>query len=344
MANFDAAVWNSLLQRAVAENWSDIHLTSEQMAFGRKDGRLFPLPQCPMREEDLVHILTDMLDERQRGLLTEQGGLDFAWSWNGQRFRWNIFQQRGKLAAAVRIIPSKIPDLAELGYPAALADMADEQNGLLLVSGRTGAGKTTTLAAFIDLINRSRSAHIITLEDPVEYLHVSQQCLVQQREFGIDFFSFASALRSSLRQDPDIILVGELRDAETILTALNAAETGHLVLGSLHTRNAAEAVLRIESMFPARQQEQVRAQLAIVLSGIFSQQLLPASDGGRVCAVEVLRATPAVRNLIRTGKVQQLSSTMLSGLNIGMQTMEMAVERLRRQERITDETARRYLR
>jgi len=263
-------------------------------------------------------------------LLRERGEIDLAYSLPGvSRFRVNVFHQRGSVGAAIRLIPRNIPDLERLGLPPVVAELAERQHGLVLVTGPTGSGKSTTLAAMVDRINRERSCHIITLEDPIEYLHQHRRSIVNQREVGADTRSFASALRAALRQDPDVILVGEMRDLETIATAITAAETGHLVLATLHTSSAVQSIDRIIDVFPSHQQGQVRIQLADTLEGVITQQLwLRADRTGRVAAVEVLAATPAVKNLIREGKTHQIISSIQTGGRYGMQTMEMALRQL----------------
>ncbi|MBQ7515216.1 MAG: PilT/PilU family type 4a pilus ATPase [Schwartzia sp.] len=343
MVPFDETAWDALLTQAMAAGASDIHLAAETPAYFRVAGTLQKCPDTFVSAAAMDKLLERLLSPHQQQRYRERQEVDFAFTQGGQRYRVNAFQQRTGPALALRLIPARIPGLEELGTPAVLQKYLQEEAGLFLVTGRAGSGKTTTLAAYLDAVNQTRAAHIITLEDPVEYVHVSQRSLVSQRELDTDFSSFAGALRSALREDPDILLVGELRDADTIMTALSAAETGHLVLASLHTQTAAEAVLRIESFFPPEQQLRVRYQLAAVLGLIVSQRLLPAAGGGRVCAAEVLAATAAVRNLIRQGKVQQLPSAMLSGAEQGMVTMNRAVEQLRVAGRITGDTASRYI-
>ncbi len=343
MAPFDEAAWDALLSRAVAAGASDIHLAAETPAFIRAEGKLQKIPEAVASAADVEALLDRLLSPRQQQRYRERFEADFAYAHGGQRYRVNAFRQRTGPALALRRIPGSIPLLRDLGTPAVMEEYLQEETGLLLVTGRAGSGKTTTLASYLDAINGTRAAHIITLEDPVEYVHTSRHSLISQRELDTDFFSFAGALRSALREDPDILLVGELRDADTIATALSAAETGHLVLASLHTQTAAEAVLRIESFFPPEQQLQIRYQLAAVLQLVVSQRLLPAVGGGRVCAAEVVAATAAVRNLVRQGKVQQLPSAILSGAARGMTTMSRAVGELRAAGRISGETASRYL-
>ena len=344
MANFVEKCWPEILQKAVDQGASDIHLAVNQPLFLRIQGKLNRVEGFVPDEMDMGHLFQYLTNQNQRKIFSESHEIDFAWSFAGQRLRINAFQEQNLLALAIRRIPFSIPTLDELGMPASLIRLLRMRHGLILITGRTGAGKTTTLAAFINALNQSQALHIITLEDPIEYIHTSGTCLLHQREYNTDFLSFSVALRSALREDPDVIVVGELRDADTIAAALNAAETGHLVLASLHTQNAAETVLRIESFFPAEQQAQIRTQLSITLAAIFSQQLLPSLDSqSRVCAVEALVASPAIRNLIRTGKVQQIKSSILSGVSLGMQTMEKAIADLARQQKISSETAQCYL-
>ncbi len=256
------------------------------------------------------------------------------------RFRVNVYFQRASIGAAFRMIPSEIKSLEELGLPTQLAELAAKPRGLVLVTGPTGSGKSTTLATLIDLINRTRSQHILTIEDPIEFLHWHRACIVNQREIGPDTTSFADALRAALRQDPDVILVGEMRDLETISTALTAAETGHLVFATLHTQSAPTTIDRIIDVFPAEQQDQVRIQLASTLQGVVTQTLLPTADGrGRVAALEILVPDDAVRNLIRQGKVEQIYSVMQTGTGRGMQTMEQALADLTLRQVVTKDVA-----
>ncbi|MDN5346858.1 MAG: twitching motility protein PilT [Clostridia bacterium] len=319
-----------ILQAAAAKGASDVHLTVGLPPVFRYLGELLPQENWPPLQTAVTEELArQLLGERWPEFAT-QGELDFAYSLSGiGRFRVNVFRQRGSVAAAIRLIPARVPSLEELGLPPVVGELADQPHGLVLVTGPTGSGKTTTLAAMIDRINHQRSCHIITLEDPIEYLHQHKKSMVNQREIGSDSPSFASALRAALRQDPDVILVGEMRDLETVATAITAAETGHLVLTTLHTSSAVQSVDRIIDVFPPHQQGQIRIQLADTLAGVITQQLLPRADGkGRVAAVEVLIATPAVRNLIREGKTHQIVSAMQTGGRFGMQTMEMSLKQL----------------
>lgn len=328
---FDKDMWERLCEEAAAEGASDLHIAAGQPVFLRVNGELHRLDRPHPEDMFLAELLRELLSDEQAARFAEQGELDFAYSFGRQRFRINVFRGRGNLAMACRLIPKDIPTLEALGAPKVFDRLLQLKHGLILVCGPTGSGKTTTLAAYLNTINTTRAEHILTLEDPIEYLFESDRSLVQQREYGVDFFSFADALRSALRENPDILLVGELRDADTVATALHAAETGILVLGSLHTHTAAEALLRMESFFPAEQQEEIRTQLSVVLEAVVTQQLLPVKNGGRTAASEVLASSPAVGNLIRSGKVQQLESVMLAGGGLGMQTMPQAIEQLKRQ-------------
>ena len=339
----DRERWQGLIENTMALRASDIHLSVGAPAFFRLDGRLRRRAEEAITAEFIAPLLETMFSDEQRAAFHRNGEIDLAWHWGQQRFRVHVFRQIGGLAMTLRLIPTAIPSLDDLGSPAVFRELVKCRHGLILVTGRTGAGKTTTLAAFLGEVNRRSAKHIITLEDPIEYVHPSDKSLISQRELGTHFASFAAALRNSLRDDPDILLVGELRDADTIATALNAAETGHLVLASLHTQSAVDTVLRLESFFPAEQQGQVRAQLAIVLCAVVTQQLLPAADGGRVAASEVLTASPAVRNLIRQGKAQQLPTHIMAGGVLGMQTMNRSIEMLRAAGKITSEVADGYL-
>ena len=326
----DAPELAKWLREAMERGASDLHLTVEAPPVLRVHGELVDLPGPRLRPETIRDLLAPILDERARERLAREGQADFAYSLPGiGRFRANVYQQRGSLAAAFRLIPTSVPDLDGLGLPPSVAGFCDLAQGLVLVTGPTGSGKSTTLAAMIDRINRTRRLHIVTLEDPIEYLHRHRLSLVNQREVGLDVVSFAAGLRAALREDPDVIMVGEMRDLETIATALTAAETGHLVLATLHTPNAPQAVDRIIDVFPAEQQNQVRVQLAGVLEGIVAQRLVPAADGrGRYVVAEVLMGTPAVRNLIREGKTAQLAAVMETSRQHGMVTMRESAGQL----------------
>ena len=324
----DTAALDSLLEKAIAMNASDIHLAAGQRVFLRKDGALLPAGESIHGRNFLEACLLRMTSEKQRERLRLERDLDFSWEVCGRRFRGNAYIQRGLPAIALRLIPDSIPPLDSLGVPASLTRLLSAEQGLVLVTGRTGAGKSTTLASFIDALAKSRPAHILTLEDPIEFIHTSEQCLISQRELGRDFLSFPQALKSALREMPDVILVGEIRDAGTMQMVLDAASTGALVLGTLHTKSAAETAMRVEGMFPAGQRDAVRDSFGGVFTGVFSQQLLPALSGGRVSATEALVATPAARSLIRQGKYAQLTSLMMGGRALGMQTMSQALDEL----------------
>lgn len=331
-----------VLEQAVKKRASDIHLTAGVPPVYRIDGQLVLERSFPQVLPSITeHIAQEIIPANQISRFYERGEVDFAYSLPGiGRFRVNVYRQRGSVALAMRLVNSRIPSLAELGMPAVVGDLARRNQGLVLVTGPTGSGKSTTLAAMVGLINSERSCHIITLEDPIEYLHQHQMSIVNQREIGTDSESFAEGLRAALRQDPDVILVGEMRDLETIATAVTAAETGHLVLATLHTANAAQTVDRIIDIFPPQQQQQIRVQLADVIEGVISQQLLSRRDQpGRVAAVEIMVATAAIRNMIREGKNYQILSAMQTGARHGMQTMDMALRELYRLGMISLEDA-----
>ncbi|MCG0278421.1 MAG: type IV pilus twitching motility protein PilT [Thermanaeromonas sp.] len=319
-----------ILKEAVQKGASDVHLTVGLPPVFRRIGRLEPQKQWPVLTGAVSEALAKQILGPRWEEFENRKELDLAYSLPGiGRFRVNVFYQRGSVGAAIRLVNTVVPTLEELGLPPVVGELADHAHGLVLVTGPTGSGKSTTLAAMIDRINERRSCHIITLEDPIEYLHQHKKSIVNQREIGSDSPSFASALRAALRQDPDVILVGEMRDLETMATAITAAETGHLVLTTLHTSSAVQSIDRIIDVFPPHQQPQIRIQLAETLVGVITQQLLPRADGqGRVVAAEILVATPAVRNLIREGKTHQIISVMQTGGRFGMQTMEMALRNL----------------
>jgi twitching motility protein PilT len=320
---------------------SDLHLTAGSPPMVRIRGRMRPLDYAPMTPQVCREVVYSFLNNDQRKKLEEEWQIDLSYSVPGKaRFRVNAFFQRASIGAVMRTIPQDIPAFETLSLPPVLMDFIKKPRGFVLVTGPTGSGKSTTLASMIDKINEARHEHIMTIEDPIEFLHRHKSCIVNQRELGTDAQSFGKALKAALRQDPDVILVGEMRDLETMQTALTAAETGHLVFATLHTQDTAQTVDRIVDSFPPEQQHQVRSQLSIALQGIVTQQLLPTADGqGRVCACEVLVPTPAVRNLIREGKTHQIYSALQTGGAHGMQTMDAALADLVRRQKITRELA-----
>jgi twitching motility protein PilT len=331
-----------LLEIVVDRGASDLHLTSGTAPVVRLNGQLQRLQEYPALEPDqLQRMIYSILTQKQRERLEQDLELDVSYALPGRgRFRVNVYFQRDSLGAAFRMIPFEIKRVDQLGLPAQIEDFARLPRGLVLVTGPTGSGKSTTLAALIDVINSERDEHIMTVEDPIEFLHNHKRCVVNQREVGHDTHSFAEALKHVLRQDPDVILVGEMRDLETISTALTAAETGHLVFATLHTQDAPQTIDRIIDVFPPFQQQQVRVQLAVTLQGVVTQQLLPTADRmGRVAAAEIMVATPAIRNLIREAKVHQIYSSMQAGAKFGMHTMDQNLVDLVRAGRITYETA-----
>ncbi len=333
---------DDLLAQMVALNASDLHVTVGAPPVVRVRGSLERLEGgLELSAEETQQLLYRILSTEQQKQLEVKRSIDFAHSIPGlARFRVNVYFQRETLSAAFRLIPTDIKTLEELGIPTTLHALTEKPRGLVLITGPTGSGKSTTLAALIDEINRKRSEHILTIEDPIEFVHKHKRCIVNQREIGPDATTFADALRAALRQDPDVILLGEMRDLETIGTAITAAETGHLVFATLHTQSAPSTVDRIIDAFPAGQQDQIRVQLAATLEGVVTQALLPTADGkGRVAALEILFPNDAVRNLIRQGKVEQIYSVMQTGTEKGMQTMEQSLAELTLRKVITLETA-----
>ncbi len=320
---------------------SDLHVTAGLPPMVRVTGSVQPLDYPSLTPNATCELIYDILTGEQRQRLESEWELDFSYSLPlSARFRVNVYFQKGALGAAFRTVPSEIKSLGELGLPKAVEDLTEKPRGLVLVTGPTGSGKSTTLAAMIDRINETRDEHIMSVEDPIEFLHTHKKCIVNQREVNQDTKSFAQALKHVLRQDPDIILVGEMRDLETISLAVTAAETGHLVFGTLHTQDAPQTVDRIIDVFPPHQQSQIRAQLANALQGIITQTLVPRRDGdGRAVACEVLVPTPGVRNLIREGKNHQIYSAMQTGGKFGMQTMDAALVDLVRRRLISQEEA-----
>ncbi|MGC8733911.1 MAG: type IV pilus twitching motility protein PilT [bacterium] len=332
---------DQLLKIAIERNASDLHITAGLPPMLRIDGRLVPTEFPRLKPEDTRRLIYAILNDKQREKFERDLELDTSYGIAGYgRFRLNVFKQRGAVGAAFRSIPNIIKTPQELGLPDIVNELAKKRSGLILVTGPTGVGKSTTLAAIIDIINSTRSEHILTIEDPIEFIHTHKKSMINQRELGIDTYSFANALRSALREDPDVILVGEMRDLETISGVLTAAETGHLVLSTLHTIDAPQTIDRIIDVFPTHQQQQVRIQLAGVLESIISQQLIPSATGsGRVLACEVLVANAAVKNIIREGKVHQLKAIMQTNRQIGMQTMDQALYDLWKENKITVEEA-----
>jgi twitching motility protein PilT len=330
--------FSEVLTRMVDERASDVHLTPGFPPAIRIRGRISPMEDYPkLTTQQTREVVYSILNDDQRKRFENNKQLDLAYSIpKVARFRINCYFQRGSISAAFRLIPHEILNLEQLALPPILEELTKKPRGFVLVTGPTGSGKSTTLAAMVDIINRTREEHILTIEDPIEFLHRHQKCIVNQREIGTDAEDFALALRAGLRQDPDVILVGEMRDIETISTALTAAETGHLVFATLHTQSTSQTVDRIIDVFPAAQQNQVRMQLSIALQGIVTQQLLPTADGSsRVVACEVLVPTPAVRNLIREGKTHQIYSAVQTSGSVGMQTMDAHLAQLARMGKIT---------
>lgn len=334
-----------LLSTAKRNNASDLHLSPGNPPINRVHGELRPMSNEPLQGEQIRHMLYSLMSEHQRARFEEEMEIDFAITFSQDvRFRVNAFTTRNGTAAVFRAIPSIIPSLDELQPPAIIKKLAELERGLVLVTGPTGSGKSTTLAAMINHINETSGRHIITIEDPVEFYHSSKKSLVNHRELGSDTKSFARALKSVLREDPDVILVGEMRDHETISLALTAAETGHLVFGTIHSNSAAKTVDRIIDVFPGEEKEMVRAMLSNSLQAVITQTLLKRADGkGRVAAHEILVGTNAVRNLIRENQIAQLYSMIQMGIRVGMQTMEDAIKVLRDQRIVTSEEASRYL-
>lgn len=333
---------NDLLELVLHYRGSDLHLTSGAPPVVRVHGELLPMTHLPeLNGSQIRQMIYSIISQKQREKFENELELDTSYALPGKgRFRVNVFLQRDSVGAVMRVIPYEIVPFDDLGIPPAVKTWAHLPRGLVLVTGPTGSGKSTTLASLIDIVNRERAVHIMTVEDPIEFLHHHKRSIVNQREVGEDTHSFAAALKHVLRQDPDVILVGEMRDLETISTALTAAETGHLVFATLHTQDAPQSIDRVIDVFPAHQQQQVRVQLAAALQGICTQQLVPTMDGqGRAVACEVMVATPAIRNLIREGKVHQIYSMLQAGGKYGMVTMDMSLAHLVRTRRITLDAA-----
>lgn len=335
--------FNELLEMTLNAGASDLHLTVGVPPIMRVNGKLVSIQEKQLMPADTEVYARAVLEQRYDEY-NQAGEIDTSYSISGTgRFRVNIFKQRGSDALAIRVVGLRIPTLTDLSFPNVLKDLTTRQRGLVLVTGPTGSGKSTTLAAMINEINTTRSAHIITLEDPIEYLHRHNKSMINQREIGRDSSSYQRALKSILREDPDVILVGEMRDLETISIAITAAETGHLVLSTLHTIGAAKTIDRIVDVFPPYQQQQIKIQLAAVLQGIVSQQLIPRTDGeGRVAALEIMIITSAIQNLIREGKTHQIESSVQTGSKYGMKTMDMAITELYKKKIISADTALTY--
>ncbi|QCX32720.1 type IV pilus twitching motility protein PilT [Caloramator sp. E03] len=336
--------FQELLAKTVELNASDLHITVGIPPTMRINGNLMPYGNERLTPKEVEEYTKYVLTEEQYQKYISIGEIDLSYSVQGiGRFRVNIFRQRGSDAMALRTVALQMPTLEKLNMPPVIKNLCKKTRGLILVTGPTGSGKSTTLAAMINEINNTRSGHIITLEDPIEYLHKHKKSIVNQREIGYDTKSYSAALRSALREDPDVILVGEMRDLETISIAITAAETGHLVMSTLHTIGASKTIDRIVDVFPPHQQQQIKVQLSAVIEGIISQQLITRADGeGRVCALEIMVATPAIRNLIREGKTHQIDSAVQTGGKYGMKTMDMSLVELYKKGIITYDDAMTY--
>lgn len=320
----------TLLEEVIKSKASDLHIQVGLQPMLRVDGALKPASGSePLTEESVEALVFAILDEDQKAILIKDKEFDFSFAFGDLgRFRVNAFHERGNLACALRLIPNEIMKIEQLGLPPIINKFAEYPRGLVLVTGPTGSGKSTTLASIVNKINIERSSHIITIEDPIEFTHKSQKSVIVQREVHYDTFSFSAALRSALRQDPDVVLIGEMRDLETIAAAITIAETGHLVFATLHTNSAAQSIDRMVDVFPPHQQPQIRSQLSNILMAICSQRLIPAVGGGRTAAAEILVATPAVRNIIREGKTHQLDAVIQTGTEHGMQSMDKVLVEL----------------
>ena len=331
---------DELLRLTVQSGASDLHLSVGLAPMVRKDGKLVPLPFEKCQERDTQRIVFDVLNNTQIEKFERTHELDFSYGVKGVgRFRFNVYRQRSSVGCAMRVIPNVVPSMEQLKLPAVIRSFTQKHSGLILVTGPTGSGKSTTIASMIDIINTEREGHILTIEDPIEYLHSHKKSMVNQRELGTDTDSFTNALRASLREDPDVILVGEMRDLETISAAITLAETGHLVFATLHTRSAPATIDRIVDVFPSHQQDQIRIQLSTSIEAVVAQQLLPRIGGGRVSAIEIMVATSALRNLIREGKTYQIYSVIETGHQHGMQTMDRTLADLHRSGQVTFEEA-----
>jgi len=333
-----------LLEEVIKKKASDLHLQVGLNPTLRVDGSLTPISGTDvLTEESVESLIFAILDDDQKQILLKDKEFDFSFAFGDLgRFRVNAFHERGNLAAALRLIPNEILTIEQLGLPSVMSKFADYPRGLVLVTGPTGSGKSTTLAALVDKINTEKPVHILTIEDPVEFTHVSKKAVLVQREVHYDTFSFSAALRSSLRQDPDVVLIGEMRDLETIASAITIAETGHLVFATLHTNSAAQSIDRMIDVFPPHQQPQIRSQLSNILMAICSQRLVPTIGGGRTVAAEILIATPAVRNIIREGKTHQLDAVIQTGAEFGMQSMDKTLVSMIHAGTINYDEARNY--
>lgn len=334
----------NLLYKAMEMKASDLHITVGYPPVLRINGDLEKMDVEPLTAEDNYNLVKQIVNEDEIKVLDEKGQIDKSYSQQGiGRFRVNVYRQRGTYGVAIRTVSLKIPTIEELDLPSIIKKLTTKRSGLVLVTGPTGSGKSTTLASMVNEINDTRKNHILTLEDPIEYLHKHNKSIVNQREIGTDTYSFAGALRSALRQDPDVILVGEMRDLETISTALTAAETGHLVLSTLHTIGAAKTIDRIIDIFPAHQQQQIKVQLSNVLEGIISQQLIPnKTNTGRALSMETMIATPAIKNLIREGKAHQIQTAIVTGKKYGMGSMDNSLLNLYKKNIISKDTLEKY--
>lgn len=333
-----------LLDDVIKRKASDLHIQVGLPPMLRIDNELVPVNGAtPLSEENVESLIFSVLDEEQKQILLKDKEYDFSFAYGDLgRFRVNAFHERGNLAVALRLIPNEIPSIEALGLPPIVEKFAEYPRGLVLVTGPTGSGKSTSLASIIKKINFEQARHIITIEDPIEYTHTSKKSIIVQREVHYDTYSFSAALRSALREDPDVVLIGEMRDLETIASAITIAETGHLVLATLHTNSASQSIDRMVDVFPPHQQAQIRAQLANILMAICSQRLIPLIGGGRIAAAEILIANPAVRNIIREGKSHQLEAVIQTGAEFGMQSMDHTLVSLIRAGTISYEEARNF--
>jgi twitching motility protein PilT len=333
----------NLLEEVVKQDSSDLHLTVGVPPTLRIDGALKPMELPPLTETEIEKLVLSILNDTQKEILTKDKEVDFSFAFGDiARFRANAYHQKGNVGLALRLIPVKIRTVEELGLPPVINKFTELPRGLVLCTGPTGSGKSTTLAAMVDKINTEKAMHIITIEDPIEYTHEHKKSIVDQREVHYDTRSFAAALRSALREDPDVVLIGEMRDLETIAAAITIAETGHLVLATLHTNNAAQSMDRIIDVFPPYQQQQIKVQLSNIIQGIISQRLIPAIGGGRIACAEILVSTPAVKNIVREGKTHQLDAVIQTGADQGMITMDKALANAVKTGRITADEAKGY--